>query len=110
MAPSWNYVAVQARGKMRFVDDGAWVLAHLTALMHEQESPREHPWSIADTSAKFLEDAARALVGFEIDIVDLSGKLFISQQRTEADRKNLIHHVGREQSGSARDLAALIVP
>ncbi|MDM0030900.1 FMN-binding negative transcriptional regulator [Variovorax sp. J22P271] len=110
LAPSWNYVAVQARGRLRFIDDAAWVLAHLTSLMERQEAHREQPWSMADTSAPFAADAAQALVGFEIDILALSGKLFLSQQRTEADRRSVIQHLEREASGTARDLAALIVP
>ncbi|CAN7779897.1 hypothetical protein LJR175_008035 [Variovorax sp. LjRoot175] len=58
----------------------------------------------------FLEDAAQALIGFEIEIQDLTGKLFLSQKRTEADRRSVIYHLERETSGTARDLAALIVP
>lgn len=110
LAPSWNYVAVQARGRLRFIDDGAWLRAHLGALMARQESRREQPWSLDDTAADFLADAAQRLIGFEIEILDLSGKRFLSQQRTEADRRSLVRHLEREPSGMARDLAALIVP
>jgi transcriptional regulator len=110
LAPSWNYIAVQARGIIRFINDQAWVLSHLASLMHRQESQRENPWSLSDTSEQFFEDASKALVGFEIDITDLSGKLFLSQQRTEADRRSVIQHLKGQASGVARDLAALIIP
>lgn len=110
LAPSWNYVAVQARGRLRFIDDGAWLRTHLGALMARQESHRAQPWSLEDTAADFVTEAAQRLIGFEIEILDLSGKRFLSQQRTEADRRSLVHHLEREASGMARDLAALIVP
>ncbi|WP_240531416.1 hypothetical protein [Variovorax boronicumulans] len=52
----------------------------------------------------------KRLVGFEIDILALSGKRFLSQQRTEADRRSLVEHLSREESLPARALAALIQP
>ena len=72
--------------------------------MHCQESQRENPWSLSDTSEQFFEDALKALVGFEIDITAPSGKLFLSQQRTEADRRSVIQHLKDQASGVARDL------
>ena len=47
---------------------------------------------------------------FEIALSELEGKRFLSQQRTPADRHSLIAHLQTEDSGMARDVAALIVP
>lgn len=111
LAPSWNYVAVQARGRLRWVeDDPAWILAHLAALTAAQEAGRAEPWSLEMAAPDYVEGAARHLVGFEIEITALEGKRFLSQQRTEADRRSLIAHLEREPSGMARDVARLIVP
>lgn len=110
VAPSWNYVAVQARGPIRFVEDGRWLLAHLAALAAAQEAHRDPPWSLAEASPQFIEEATQHLVGFEVDIVERVGKRFLSQQRTEADRQSIVRHLAGEASGAARDLAALIEP
>ncbi|KRC24412.1 FMN-binding negative transcriptional regulator [Acidovorax sp. Root217] len=111
LAPSWNYVAVQVRGRLRWVeDDPEWVLAHLTALTAAQEASRVEPWSLDMAAPDYVEGAARHLVGFEIEITALEGKRFLSQQRTEADRRSLVEHLERELSGMARDVARLIVP
>lgn len=109
LAPSWNYVAVEARGAIRLADDSEWMRAHLQALTHAQEVHRAQPWSLQDASASFMEDAARRLMGFEIDIEYLGGKWFLSQQRTAEDRQSLVHHLLQEPNGSARDVAAMIV-
>lgn len=61
-------------------------------------------------SAPALSNTGGGVIGFEIDILALSGKRFLSQQRTEADRRSLVEHLGREESLSARALAALIQP
>jgi transcriptional regulator len=110
LAPSWNYVAVQARGVFRVIDDTAWLMAHLTRLTAHQEATRASPWSLADAADTFVQESAQRLIGFEIDIVELVGKKFLSQQRTEADRHSLIRHLAQEPTGSARDVAQLIQP
>lgn len=110
LAPSWNYVAVQAQGTLRFIDDPAWVVAHLASLTASQEQGRDPAWSLADASPEFVDNAAQRLGGFEIEIQALTGKRFLSQQRTEADRLSVIEHLGREASPSAHALAALIKP
>lgn len=110
LAPSWNYAAVQARGKIRFVDDPAWLLAHLAALTATQEGERSEPWALADAAPDFVQQAAQRLVGFEIEILELTGKRFLSQQRTPADRRSVVAHLSAEASGAARELAGLIPP
>jgi transcriptional regulator len=91
-------------------DDPAWLLTHLGALTDAQESGRTPPWSLAMAEPGYVQAAARHLVGFEIGITALEGKRFLSQQRTEADRRSLIAHLEQEPSGMAHDLARLIVP
>lgn len=111
VAPSWNYVAAQARGRLHWVDgDAAWMLTHLAALTATQEQHRPEPWSLDMTAPDYVENAARHLTGFEIELSALEGKRFLSQQRTEADRHSLVEHLQREPSGMARDVARLIVP
>jgi transcriptional regulator len=61
-------------------------------------------------SPEFVADAARRLGGFEIESRALSGKRFLSQQRTEADRRSVVANLRREASPSAQALAALIKP
>ncbi|MGJ7525996.1 FMN-binding negative transcriptional regulator [Variovorax sp. GB1P17] len=110
LAPSWNYVAVQAQGPLRFIDDPAWVLSHLASLTESQEAGRTEAWSLNDASQEFAENASQRLVGFEIEIRSLTGKRFLSQQRTEADRRSVIENLEREASPTAHALAKLIVP
>lgn len=110
LAPSWNYVAVQVRGNIRFLRDNQWMISHLTKLTVSQESGRKDSWSINEISPEFLENASERLVGFEVDIVEMIGKRFLSQQRTEADRISLIRHLSLDESLSAKSVASLIKP
>ncbi|WP_010462796.1 FMN-binding negative transcriptional regulator [Acidovorax radicis] len=110
LAPSWNYAAVEARGRLRCVDCRDWLQAHLQALTLSQEARRDAPWLLEHADSGFVEEVARRLRGFEIDIDHLTGKRFLSQQRTEADRRSLIEHLSKEGSGAAHDVARLVVP
>jgi len=107
-APSWNYIAVQARGRLRFIEDAEWMVAHLASLTASQEARRPEPWTPGDIAPDFLQETARRLVGFEIEIQELTGKRFLSQQRTDADRKSLVQHLSVEESLAARAVADLI--
>jgi transcriptional regulator len=107
-APSWNYVVVQAQGRLRFIDDADWMRTHLAALTAAQEAGRPQPWSVEDASPEFLSETARRLVGFEIEIQALTGKRFLSQQRTEADRESLVRNLEEEVSWGARAVGGLI--
>jgi transcriptional regulator len=107
-APSWNYVAVQARGQMRLVDDRNWMMAHLASLTASQETGRNQAWTMQEAAPDFIEDVAKNLMGFEINISELVGKKFLSQQRTPADRASLVQHLALEPKGAARDVANLI--
>ncbi len=109
-APSWNYVAVQAQGRIRLIDDALWMRAHLESLAHAQEAQRIPPWSASQTDPEFLAAAASRLIGFEVEIESLCGKRFLSQQRTQADRLSLIQHLARDHGPGASAVSRLIKP
>lgn len=109
-APSWNYMAVQAQGRIRFIDVALWMREHLDALTHSQEALREEAWSPTQADPEFLGAVAARLIGFEMDIENLSGKRFLSQQRTAADRDSLIQHLAQDRGPGAAAVSRLIKP
>ena len=109
-APSWNYVAVQAQGAIRFIEDASWMREHLGALTEAQEAGRPEPWSHDQMNPDFLGTVAERLLGFEIDISDLRGKKFLSQQRTTEDRHSLARYLTQDPQAGAAAIARLITP
>lgn len=108
VAPSWNYIAVEVRGRLAFIDDRAWLMSHLASLTAAQEAGRDQPWALRDAAPEFVESACEHLLGFEIAITGIRGKRFLSQQRTEADRRSIVQQLGQSGAGSAQELATLI--
>ena len=84
--PTWNYIAVHARGRMRWIDDAEWLRAHVGQLSATHEAGRDVPWMISDAPAGYIDSMLRGIVGFELSIQMLEGKWKLSQNRDEADR------------------------
>lgn len=84
--PTWNYAVVHAHGRLRAVDDAAWVHALVSELTARHEAGHTPPWQVADAPADYLQQMLGAIVGIEITIERLVGKWKLSQNRSEADR------------------------
>jgi transcriptional regulator len=85
VVPTWNYTMVQAKGRARMMDD-AWLARQIEQLTQALESRREKPWAVGDAPSDFIAMQRRAIVGIEIEIVDIRGKWKTSQNRNAADR------------------------
>ena len=86
VVPTWNYVMVQARGRLRAVDDAPWLRAFVTRLTDRHEAPRATPWAVTDAPEDFVATMLRAIVGIELVLTELTGKWKVSQNRSAADR------------------------
>ena len=96
VVPTWNYVMVQARGRLRAIDDAAHLHALVSRLTATHEAGREKPWGVDDAPRDYIAATLKAIVGIEIEIEALVGKWKVSQNRSSADR-----------AGVAAGLAAL---
>jgi transcriptional regulator len=108
VVPTWNYVVVHARGPLRFVDDPAWVRAHLEQLTREHEGSRAEPWHVTDAPADYIDKLVTAVVGLEIPIASLTGKWKVSQNRPERDRAGVVEGLTREGTPAADAMADLV--
>lgn len=86
VVPTWNYLAVHAAGKARIVEDATWLKQHLTKLTDQHESEMKEPWHVDDAPQDFTERLVKAIVGIEIEIETLTGKLKASQNLPERNR------------------------
>ena len=101
VVPTWNYVMVQARGRLRAIDDKAWLRAFVTRLTDHHEGGRTAPWAVTDAPADFIEATLGAIVGIEIPLSSLVGKWKVSQNRSAADRAGVAAGLLRERDDRA---------
>ncbi len=88
--PTWNYAMVQAHGTLRAIQDRAWLRAFVTRLTERNEVGRAVPWQVADAPADYLDALLEAIVGIEIVVTKLEGKLKLSQNRSAEDRAGVV--------------------
>jgi transcriptional regulator len=83
--PTWNYVAVHVYGRLRAIEDPAWLLEHLRTLTDVNEVIAEVPWSVADAPPEFIAKLSGAIVGLELEVSRVEGKWKVSQNRNDLD-------------------------
>ncbi len=103
VVPTWNYLAVHAAGHARVIQDPAWLKWHLHQLTERHESARATPWAVDDAPRDFTERLMQAIVGVEIRIETLTGKLKASQNQPEQNRSGV--RAGLERGGGENSLA-----
>ena len=104
VVPTWNYTMVQARGRLRAVEEAPWLHALVERLTQHHEAAQRAPWQVGDAPADFVAQLLGAIVGIEIPVDSLLGKWKVSQNRSAADRRGVAHGLG------PGEMAALVQP
>ncbi|MHB8383881.1 MAG: FMN-binding negative transcriptional regulator, partial [Candidatus Binataceae bacterium] len=104
--PTWNYAAVHVYGRMRIVDDAAWVTGLLDRMIAIYEAPQARPWP-GILSVEFRAKLTEAIVGFEIAIDRIEGKFKLGQNRPLEDQRGALRELERGGDPAARELAAM---
>lgn len=86
VVPTWNYLAVHVAGSAKVVQDAVWLKEHLRQLTNQHETERAQPWAVEDAPADYTEALMRGIVGIEIKIEKLIGKLKASQNQPERNQ------------------------
>jgi transcriptional regulator len=102
VVPTWNYIAVHARGRPVFFDDIDRLFKFVTKLTVHFEDASSTGWSVADSPGDYIASELKEIIGFEMSIESLEGKWKLGQNRAEADRKGAIE--GLRQRAAGRDL------
>lgn len=108
VVPTWNYLAVHARGSARVFQDAVWLREHIGNLTTRHESAFKKPWSVDDAPLDFIESMMQAIVGLEIEIESLSGKLKASQNQPEQNRAGVRAALESAEQTNQRAMAKLI--
>jgi transcriptional regulator len=105
VVPTWNYVVAHVHGVARAVEDADRLLAIVNQLTDHHEGPRSTPWSMAEAPPGFIERLMRAIVGIEIPINRLEGKLKASQDEDTPDRHGTVQGLRAQNHDEAGQLA-----
>ena len=108
VVPTWNYAVVHMHGRLRKVEDAAWLRTLVGRLTDTHEAVRALPWQVDDAPADYIEQMLRAIVGIEIELTQVHGKWKASQNRSASDRAGVAAGLEALDPDAARAMAALV--
>jgi transcriptional regulator len=81
----------------------------LHRLTNVHEARRATPWRVGDAPSSFIDKFLRAIVGIEMPIDRLEGKLKASQDEALPDRLGTVRGLQQETADEAGLMAALVM-
>src|SRR5690606_26613984 len=108
VVPTWNYLAGHVQGAARIVEGSDGLAGDVRDLTGRHEAAAAHPWSVDDAPAEFTERLLNAIVGVEIAIEELTGKLKASQNQPERNREGVRRGLESSDGSQAQAMAPFL--
>lgn len=108
VVPTWNYSSVHFTGRAEIHEEADWLLDAVTRLTNLHEQDRDHPWSVDDAPADYIENLLRAIVGIEFSIEKVEAKAKLNQNRSAEDRSGVVDGLRREGRAREAEVADLM--
>jgi transcriptional regulator len=108
--PTWNYAAAHARCRIRRIEDAAGIDRILQALVDrfEREQGEEGAWKY-DLPSDFKDGLVRAILGVELEILEVQSKFKLSQNRKAEDYEPLLAHFAARSDDRGREVHRLML-
>lgn len=101
--PTYDYVAVEARGSIRFIHDQDWLRAFVRRLTESQESRVGGTWSVDDAPLEYIDSQLKAIVGVELRCESLTGAFKLHQNHPRENIESVItslHALGKPEAAA----------
>ncbi|MCF8243580.1 MAG: FMN-binding negative transcriptional regulator [Saprospiraceae bacterium] len=101
---TWNYMSVHIKGNIRFLDDASLIdILRLTTLHFEGNNP-DSATIYDNLPPAYTEKLMKAIVAFEIEVIEMDSVFKLSQDRDAISYDNIIKRL-REQDESGQVIA-----
>lgn len=101
--PTWNYLAVHAYGNGRILQEDIDALHVLESMIDSYDAAYKNQWNTLPMEYKLK--MIKGIVAFEIEVIELTGKKKLSQNKTEKERNNIIHAFESSDAENERVIA-----
>lgn len=103
--PTWNYLAVHAYGKVELIEDEQAKLLMLEDMIRfYNDTAYLAQW--ANLPLDFKTKMAKGITAFDIVVNDLQGKKKLSQNKTSAEKENIIKAFSASADPNEQEIAA----
>ncbi len=96
VVPTFDYVTVEARGAVHFIEDTQWLRNFVARLTISQEARVGSGWTIDEAPEDYMESQLKAIVGLEMRVDSLTGLFKLNR-----------HHPAENVAGVIKGLEAL---
>jgi transcriptional regulator len=103
--PTWNYAVVHVHGRLRVIDDAAWLRRLLETLTDHHEATQPKPWKVDDAPEDHIAKSLRAIVSLEVTIERIEGKFKLSQNHPTRNRAGVIAGLRQRDGDGDAELA-----
>ncbi len=101
--PTWNYIAVHAYGKGRVIAEPQEAMQVMESAIDNFESSYKEQWN--NLPEEYKTKMLHGIVAFEIVVTNLQAKKKLSQNRTEAEKHNIIDTLSKSGSSNEQLIA-----
>ncbi len=108
VVPTWNYVAVHARGTLKIEQDHDRLLDIVRQSVEVYEAAMPTPWQLDSAEPSFIDKLLDAIVGFTIDIEQLEGKWKLNQNHSHERQQRVIAGLKSRPDAGSQEVAELM--
>ncbi len=103
VASTWNYIDVQAKGKIRFTDDDGTlkIIRDITQKYESEESEA----AFNKLPNDYVERLSKAIIGFNIEVESVENVFKLSQNHDEQTRRQIIAHLKNSNHFHSNEIA-----
>jgi transcriptional regulator len=110
MVPTWNYVSIEVRGRIKLLGEGAERLDVVDRLSARHEALEPKPWRSAKMDPALRDKLLDAIVAFRVAITSIDAKEKLGQNRLPEDvRSAATALLERATEPTEHRLAALMI-
>jgi transcriptional regulator len=106
-ASTWNYIAVHARGQVRWTSEEELTGILRKLSLHFENGNQASSTVYDNLSEEYLSKLVKAIVGFEIEVTELDNVHKLSQNRDEKSYDNIIREL-KKQDGDGKAIGEIM--
>ena len=106
--PTWNYVAVHAKGRLSAFSEPDRLVAHVDALSRTMETGKDRPWSIDEAPDGYIAGLSRGIVGLSLAVDGLEGSWKMIQHHPEGNRLATLAALAASPDGADQAVAQVM--
>jgi transcriptional regulator len=106
VVPTFDYVSIEARGPVQFIEDTVWLREFVARLTVSQEARVGSGWTIDEAPADYMESQLKAIVGVQMRVDALTGLFKLNRHHPAENVAGVIKGLEMLENPDANAIAA----